>query len=191
MQRAIILLASAVALILASPARADVYKFTDRSGRVFYTDRPAHSGYRLLVKSFSGYVATYHEMSKNKAQYEPVISAAASRYGLDASLLHAVIRTESAYNPGAVSPKGAVGLMQLMPGTANRYGVADRRNPSENVDGGAHYLRDLLDLFHNTRLAVAAYNSGEGAVIKHGRRIPPFPETQEYVSRVMGFYGRL
>jgi soluble lytic murein transglycosylase-like protein len=191
MQRAIILLASAVALILASPARADVYKFTDRSGRVFYTDRPAHSGYRLLVKSFSGVTTTYHEMSKNKAQYEPVISAAASRYGLDASLLHAVIRTESAYNPGAVSPKGAVGLMQLMPGTANRYGVADRRNPSENVDGGAHYLRDLLDLFRNTRLAVAAYNSGEGAVIKHGRRIPPFPETQQYVSRVMGFYGRL
>ncbi|HLF96618.1 MAG TPA: lytic transglycosylase domain-containing protein [Methylococcaceae bacterium] len=191
MKRAIVLLACAFALSLAFSARADVYKFTDRSGRVFYTDRPAHSGYRLLVKSFSGYTTTYREMSKNKVLYEPLISAAASRYGLDTGLLHAVIHAESAYNPGAVSPKGAVGLMQLMPGTASRYGVADRRNPSENVDGGAHYLRDLLDMFRNTRLAVAAYNAGEGAVIKHGLRIPPFPETQQYVSRVMGLYGRL
>lgn len=191
MKRAIVLLACAFALISASTARADVYKFTDRSGRVYYTDRPAHSGYRLLVKSFSGYTTTYRQLGKNKTLYEPLINAAAMRYGLDSGLLHAVIHAESAYNPGAVSPKGAVGLMQLMPATASRYGVVDRRNPTENVDGGAHYLRDLLDMFRNTRLAVAAYNAGEGAVIKHGLTIPPIPETQQYVTRVMGLYGKL
>lgn len=183
-------------LLLASfavcTARADVYKFVDRnSGQVYYTDRPSHSGYHLLIKTFSGVTVTYADLEKNRRLYEPMINAAASKYGLDSALLHAVIRAESGYNPVAVSPKGAVGLMQLMPGTAARYGVGNRHDPGANIEGGARYLSDLISLFgSNLTLAVAAYNAGENAVIRHGNKIPPYPETQQYVTRVLGHYHR-
>lgn len=172
--------------------RADVYKFVDRgSGHVYYTDRPSHSGYRLLIKTFSGVTVTYRELEKNRRLYAPVIDAMASKYGLDPALLHAVIRAESGYNSGAVSPKGAVGLMQLMPDTATRYGVSNRHDPNANIEGGARYLRDLIGMFGaNLTLAVAAYNAGENAVIRYGNKIPPYAETQEYVSRVLGQYYR-
>lgn len=181
-----------MASFIAFIARADVYKFIDHgSGHVYYTDRPSHSGYRLLIKTFSGVKVTYEALEKNRRLFAPVIDAMASRYGLDPALLHAVIRAESGYNPGAVSPKGAVGLMQLMPATAFRYGVQNRQDPTANIEGGAHYLRDLLGLFGaNTKLAVAAYNAGENAVIRYGNTIPPYPETQEYVTRVLGHYYR-
>ncbi|BBL69978.1 lytic transglycosylase [Methylogaea oryzae] len=185
-------LALAALLAAVSSARADVYKFTDRSsGHVYYTDRPSHSGYRLLIKTFSGVTVTYRELEKNRRLYAPVIDAVASKYGLDPALLHAVIRAESGYNSRAVSPKGAVGLMQLMPDTASRYGVSDRHDPNANIEGGARYLRDLIGMFGaNLKLVVAAYNAGENAVIRHGNQIPPYPETQEYVSRVLGQYYR-
>lgn len=174
-------------------ASADVYKFVDRnSGHVFYTDRPSHSGYRLLIKTFSGVSVSLGELEKNRRQFAPIISATAAKYGLDAQLLHAVIRAESGYNPVALSRKGAVGLMQLMPATALRYGVRDRHDPADNIEGGARYLSDLLRLFGpaNMKLAIAAYNAGENAVIRHGNKIPPYPETQEYVTRVLGHYYR-
>lgn len=121
-----------------------------------------------------------------------MIDAAASKYSLDPALLHAVIRAESSYNPGAVSRKGAVGLMQLMPETAARYGVRDRYDPGENIEGGAKYLSELIDMFRSdVRLAVAAYNAGENNVIKYGNKVPPFQETQEYVARVLNYYNRL
>ena len=87
-----------------------------------------------------------------------------------------------------MSKKGAVGLMQLMPGTAERYGVRDRYNPRDNLFGGTRYLRDLLVMFRNVPLALAAYNAGENAVIRYGRKIPPYPETQTYVRRVLKYY---
>lgn len=188
----VVLIVLVAASLTTFAARADVYKFVDRnSGHVFYTDRPSHSGFRLLIKTFSGVSVSYQALEKNRSQYSPLISAAASKYGLDPALLHAVIRTESGYNSAAVSPKGAVGLMQLMPGTASRYGVRDRHNPSDNIEGGARYLSDLLGMFGaNIKLAVAAYNAGENAVIRHGNKIPPYPETQEYVSRVLSLYHR-
>ena len=115
----------------------------------------------------------------------------ASRYGLPKSLIHAVITAESAYDTEAVSRAGAVGLMQLMPGTAKRYGVKNRRNPYENVNGGTKYLRDLLVMFdNNLRLALAAYNAGEGAVKKYNNKIPPYKETQNYVKKVITYYNR-
>lgn len=183
---------SAVAWLACSAAEeavADVYKFTDNSGHVYYTDKPAHSGYRLLIKTFSGVKVTYHQLEANRKLYASIIDATAAKYGLDPALAHAVIRAESGYNAGAVSPKGAVGLMQLMPGTAERYGVKNRYDPMQNVEGGVRYLRDLIALFGtNLKLAVAAYNAGENAVIRNGNTIPPYPETQEYVSRVLGQY---
>jgi len=183
-------------------AQADVYKFVDASGHVHYTDKPRHSGYRMIIHTppaflysssktmrrfASGYGAT---SDKNRREYSPLIDAAADRYDLDPGLLHAVIRAESSYNPGAVSNKGAAGLMQLMPGTADRYGVRDRFDPRDNIDGGARYLSDLLDMFSDVRLAVAAYNSGENTVKRFGNQIPPIPETQQYVDRVLTYYRR-
>jgi len=105
------------------------------------------------------------------------------RYDIDPLLVHSVIRVESDYNPWAVSPKGAQGLMQLMPGTARRLSVANTFDPSENIEGGVRYLKYLLTLFGDERLALAAYNAGEGAVFRYGN-IPPYRETNEYVYRV-------
>ena len=130
-------------------------------------------------------------MNMRRSQYAEVIQQAAYKHGLDPALLHSVIRAESSYNPGAVSHKGAMGLMQLMPGTAARYGVRNPYDPEENIFGGARYLRDLMGMFgSDVRLAVAAYNAGEQNVIKYGYQVPPFPETRDYVSKVLGYYNR-
>jgi soluble lytic murein transglycosylase-like protein len=193
---------------------ADVYKFVDATGHVFYTDKPKHSGFKLILRSprppaFS-YVSNNagrtrlvgkdggligSQLSAYRAQKQqelaPIINAAADRYSLDPALLHAVIRAESGYNSEAVSHKGAAGLMQLMPATASRYGVRDRFDPQENIEGGARYLSDLLDMFpSNVKLAVAAYNSGENTVKRFGNQVPPIAETQNYVDRVLGYYYR-
>lgn len=125
----------------------------------------------------------------NRALYSAHIQAIATQYRLEPALLHAVISAESAYNPNAVSRAGAQGLMQLMPATAARFGVSNPFDPVSNMHGGAKYLRFLLDKFDNTNLAVAAYNAGEGAVARYGNQIPPFKETQTYVSRVLQFYN--
>ena len=118
-----------------------------------------------------------------------MIEKVAQRTNLKPELLHAVVRAESAYDPKALSKKGARGLMQLMPATADRYGVNDSWDPEQNLDGGARYLRDLLDMFdQNLKLAVAAYNAGENAVKKYGNTIPPYPETRQYVRKVVTFY---
>ncbi len=128
-------------------------------------------------------------VQRRRAIYHGLVVLNARRYQLSPGLIHAVIRAESAYNPSAVSAAGAQGLMQLMPGTAARYGVSDSFNPVENVRAGAAYLRDLLDLFdQDLKLALAGYNAGEGAVIRYGRTIPPYSETQGYVSKVLEYY---
>lgn len=190
---------------LASTVQADVYKYVDNTGHVYYTDNPRHSGYELILKSPPGHVkparptpfqtlslplmSQSQPLKMQRQQYEPVINLVARKYHLDAALLHAVVRAESAYNPHALSNKGAVGLMQLMPDTALRYGVDDPYNPVKNIDGGAHYLSDLINRFDSDiRLAVAAYNAGENSVIKYGNRIPPYAETRDYVSRVLQYY---
>lgn len=123
------------------------------------------------------------------AAYAPLVEAVARETRLDPRLLHAVIATESGYNPAALSPKGAQGLMQLMPATARRYGVANAFEPRNNILGGARYLADLMTMFdQDVQLALAAYNAGEQAVIRHGRRIPPYRETSAYVPRVLDYY---
>lgn len=117
--------------------------------------------------------------------FNDLISDAALRHGVEAALVKAVVHVESAFNPDATSPKGAMGLMQLMPGTAERFGVSDAYHPSENVEGGVRYLRLLLDRYHGNRiLALAAYNAGEGAV-DQTKGIPPYAETKDYVKKVL------
>lgn len=122
-------------------------------------------------------------------EMSPSIERHARAKGLDPELVHAVIKAESAYQSAAVSPKGAVGLMQVMPATGRRFGVTDLAQPEGNLRAGTAYLRHLLDRFDNVPLALAAYNAGEGAVIRHGNQIPPYPETQGYVRSILRDYG--
>lgn len=120
--------------------------------------------------------------------FKKIIQSASERYDVDAQLVKAVIQAESGFDAGAVSPSGAQGLMQLMPGTARELGVVDAFDPQQNVDGGVRYLRQLLDRYDgNVALALAAYNAGPGAVHAYGG-IPPYRETQEYVGRVLQNY---
>jgi soluble lytic murein transglycosylase-like protein len=126
---------------------------------------------------------------EHRAPYANLISLAAYAYDVDASLVHAVISAESGYNPEARSRVGAVGLMQLMPATAARYGVTDINDPEQNIAAGTRYLKDLMAMFNNQmHLVIAAYNAGEGAVMKYGRKIPPYSETTKYVPKVLNFY---
>jgi len=121
-----------------------------------------------------------------------LVDAVAQSHGIEPALLLAVISAESGFRARAISPKGAQGLMQLMPATARRLGVRDPFDPEQNVRGGARYLNELLRLFDNDlRLALAAYNAGEDAVMRHGRAIPPYPETRQYVARVLSRYDTL
>lgn len=174
-------------------AGADIYKYVDSHGHVHLTDRPDHGGYHRMVKTWKGWSeakTNFKSVFKNRQKYSPTIAAAAKVHRLPPALLHAVITAESAYNPDAISTAGAVGLMQLMPGTAERYGVRNRHDPIANVSGGTQYLRDLLNMFDdNLVLALAAYNAGENAVINNGRRIPPYKETEVYVQRVLKYYN--
>ena len=119
-----------------------------------------------------------------------LIHQAARRHALDVNLLLALMRQESGFNPQATSHAGARGLMQLMPGTARRYGASQLHDPGENIAAGSAYLRDLMDMFGDVELALAAYNAGEGAVLKYGRRIPPYRETQHYVRAVVAEWRR-
>jgi soluble lytic murein transglycosylase-like protein len=179
----------AVLLFAAAPVRADVYAFTDERGVLHITDRPSDTRYELVLVSPAP-VAPSTALAP--AALQPLIDAAAARYRVEPALVHAVIQVESNFNPRAVSPKGARGLMQLMPATAQRLGVADAFDPRQNIEGGVRYLAGLLALFGNDlRLALAAYNAGENAVIQYGHRIPPFRETQDYVPKVLQQYLRL
>ncbi len=180
-------------MLISVPAWADVYKYTAPDGSVYYTDEPKKGfSYKLIIRSRPkprNYAKALKFLQKNKQKYSPLIAKAASKYQIDEKLLHAVIQTESAYDPHAVSSAGAVGLMQLMPETAKRYGVTNRNDAQQNIDGGTRYLKDLLTMFNsNLKLAVASYNAGEGAVKKYNNKIPPYPETQNYVKQVLALY---
>lgn len=121
-------------------------------------------------------------------RYDPIIDKVAARHGVDATLVRAVIQVESAYQRRARSPKGAMGLMQLMPATARQYAVADPYDPESNIEAGTRHLRSLLERLPLT-LAIAAYNAGEAAVQRF-RAVPPYPETRQYVARVLQLAGR-
>jgi soluble lytic murein transglycosylase-like protein len=152
-------------------ANAQIYKYVDERGRVHLTNIPRSAPERTAQR------------------YGELVRQAAHQYHVSASLLHAVILTESGYRPDAVSSKGAVGLMQLLPGTAERYRVINPRDPAQNISGGAQYLRDLLLRFdHDLPLTLAAYNAGEAAVLRYGA-IPPYAETTRYVRTVLRHYA--
>lgn len=174
------LAASALLLLLCANAWGDIYVYVDANGVPNFTDSPSDSRYRLFLK----------DGVETGSRYGPEIRHAASMSGVDAALIQAVIRTESGFDPKAVSVKGARGLMQLMPDTARIYGVEDAFDPEQNIQAGARHLGRLLSRFDgNLPLALAAYNAGENAVLKYGR-VPPYNETTHYVSKVLSLYKR-
>ena len=183
-------------LVAASPACADIYSFTDDKGVVHYTNVPADGRFRLLLKSApevsEAGAPISAAMLARSADYDPIIETAAAGYAVHPDLLRAVIVVESGFDPQARSPKGAVGLMQLMPSTATAYGATDVADPRQNVEAGARFLRDLLDRYDDDlELVLAAYNAGETAVERYGRRVPPFAETRRYVPKVLRVYRSL
>jgi soluble lytic murein transglycosylase-like protein len=192
--------AFAAGALVPAAARADIYRYVDEHGTVHFTNTPDDSRFKLYMTTrrdpdavtgilTSRGVRAYPTEARKK--YHAHILAAARIYQLEPALLHAVISAESGYDALARSPRGARGLMQLMPDTARRYGVDDPLDPEQNIYGGAAYLRDLLTLFGNDlKLALAAYNAGEGSVLEYGNRIPPYRETTQYVPKVLSYYKR-
>jgi len=180
-------------LLCAHPAGADIYKYVDKYGSVHLTDKPPNKNYKRIVQHYANgpwrEAATFTPGDPKK--YESLIREKARAYRISEHFLKAVIRTESSFDPNAESVSGAVGLMQLMPATARRFGVYNRRDPVSNVDGGARYLNHLLNLFDDDpRLALAGYHAGEGAVIRNGNRVPPYPATHRYIEKVFSAYRK-
>ena len=206
----------ALLAVAAAPASADIYRYIDEEGRVHFSDVRVDPRYELFLKTKPQTVeaapaagtstvesadgartavvaqaAPTFAPSRVKVtpRFTDMIAKVAQEQKVDPALMHAVILAESAYNPRAKSRKGATGLMQIMPDTGKRYGVTDLLNPIKNLTAGAKYLRDLLAMFGNDmKLAVAAYNAGEGAVMRNGNAIPPYAETQAYVPKVLKYY---
>jgi soluble lytic murein transglycosylase-like protein len=171
-------------------AAAEIYMYRDRQGVLHFSNAPADPGYQRWAPSTGGFRVTSRALaqdSKRRKVFDLLIADAAQRHRVDPALVKAVIRAESDFVPYARSPKGALGLMQLMPATARLHNVWSVFEPKDNIEGGVRHLRLLLDQYNgNVRLALAAYNAGNGAVERHGG-IPPYPETIEYLDRVLRF----
>ena len=206
-------------MLLTSAAHADIWGYIDDSGRSHLSAEKLDDRYILFFKggvrvdqpatasaqSQGIETSTIESTGASKplppalAHFEPLINQYASMHNVDPALVKAVIAVESAFQPGVVSAKGALGLMQIIPGTGQRYGVtADRKksvqqklfDPETNLKVGTRYLRDLLSMFaQNVELALAAYNAGEGAVQRHNNKVPPFTETRDYVKKVQKLYA--
>ena len=180
-----------IVLIPIQPILADIYRYEDEEGIIHFTDAPTDRRFKIFMRDFKKDKLLRSRLRlpgiANPAEYEKIIRDSADKYGVSVSLVKAVIHAESGYDPNAVSPKGASGLMQLMPGTARSLKVSNSFDPKDNVEGGVKYLRFLLDTFRgDVSLALAAYNAGLNKVARFGG-IPPYTETRTYVNRVLSY----
>ncbi|MGZ3594091.1 MAG: transglycosylase SLT domain-containing protein [Syntrophales bacterium] len=179
-----------VILSIASPVSADIYKYEDAQGVIHLTNIPTESGVKYVLIMREKRVLLDRKLGDNMSQYDDLIIKASEKHKIEPALIKAIIKAESNFNHRAVSPKGARGLMQLMPATASSLQVQDSFHPENNIEGGVRYLRYLLNYFNgNLPLALAAYNAGENAVIRH-RGVPPYRETQVYVQRVLSYLDK-
>ena len=186
-----------VCLLGSQSILAEVYKFTDKDGITHYTNVRPGGQQKVKTFSFPCYASDlscnqldWEKIPLNRGAFNEEIQMAAEVHTVDDALIRAIIHAESAYQPEALSPKGAQGLMQLMPATQAELEIVDVFDPVSNIEGGTRYLSRLLDQFdQNVELAAAAYNAGPGAVTEYGG-IPPYKETREYVRRIKILYRR-
>lgn len=206
--RSLLIICTFIMPLIPSPSMGDeekdaIYQGIGRGGcKYYFTDSPVRSTkhdpqYKVFLYVPKAFLSTRSYKTSRlsipeKSRFDEAIKLAAARYNISEALIKAVIAVESNFNPVAVSPKGAMGLMQLMPGTASDYGVADAFDPVSNILGGTRFLSDLMDRFNeDLQLVLAAYNAGPGAVERYNNSIPPYPETQNYVDLVIKFYNKL
>jgi len=180
-----VLAAAVFCALMPSAASAQIYSWRDATGRLVVSDTPKDPSARVYAVASSSYAVTKPVASRQTNTYDSLIDRHAAARSLNPGFVRAVIQAESAFNPQARSPKGAMGLMQLMPATAAEYHVVNAYDPAENIRAGVAYLKSLLTRFNNdVSLALAAYNAGPAAVEKYGRTVPPYKETRNYVARI-------
>ena len=178
---------------LTSLSSAGIYRYVDENGVIHFTNCPRDPKFKLYIRESKEDVGDENNPSsvsyiRDSNQYDSLISEFSRKYQVDFALIKAIIRAESGFNPVAISRKGAKGLMQLMPETAQRVNVSNIFSPRENIEGGVRHFKYLLSLFNDDlRLSLAAYNAGEN-VVAELRSIPPYRETVDYVKRVLSFY---
>lgn len=197
--RSLLLPALCAPWLITPAAHADIYVHgnANATGEIRLSNFPADTGYQLLIGESLPDVAvsptvTAQSVSANNLPFDDAVRAAAIETSLEPALLHAVIAAESHHDTHARSPRGAQGLMQLMPATARRFQVSNSYDPAQNIRAGARYLRELRDLYKgDMSLALAAYNAGPEAVYRYGGHVPPFDETRRYVPKVMQLYRKL
>jgi soluble lytic murein transglycosylase-like protein len=174
-------------LMAADTASADIYKYVDQENVLHLTNMPSDHNVKYVMIMREKRILFRPNIDITK--YDDIINKTADKFKLDSALIKAIIKAESNFNHMAVSPVGAQGLMQLMPKTASALRVDDSFHPEKNIEGGARYLRYLLNTYKgDLTLALAAYNAGEKAVAKYNYNVPPYRETQNYVRRVQSFY---
>lgn len=179
--------ALSLCLLLASPAHAQIYAWTDGNGHLVLSDKAQAGAERAYEVPKSESIRTTRAAFTDirTTLYDELIDQEARVNGVRSELVRAVVQVESGFNAWAKSPKGAKGLMQLMPGTIREFGVRDAYDAAQNIRGGVAYLRQLLDRYDNNEvLALAAYNAGPNAVDRHGQTVPPYKETQDYVQKI-------
>jgi soluble lytic murein transglycosylase len=174
-----------IPLLFPSFSSADIYRYIDENGVMHFTNAPTSEKFKLFMRERRIFISKL-----DSKQFDPIIEKASKKYGLEAPLIKAVIKAESDFDPNAISHKGARGLMQIMPMNYRLLNVENPFDPYQSIDGGARYLREMMDRFDGKlTLSLAAYNAGPGAVDRHGG-VPPYQETEQYIERVMRYYHR-
>jgi soluble lytic murein transglycosylase-like protein len=187
---ALVCLLAGGALFFTADASAEIYSYTDENGVLHFSNAPTSARYRYAGPETARYASAAHYYTRRMHDYDNIIREASRYHGIQFGLIKAMIHAESGFNPTAISPSGAMGLMQIMPANLNEFGVSDPFNPRDNVMGGTRYLKSLMAKYNSDLpLTLAAYNAGPGVVDKY-KTIPPYPETEKYVEKVLRLYSQ-